>query len=128
MNVSSRPKRSEVESLPRAKSNGDLPLPLLLLSPLPLQLLLSCHCHLPFAIAVGIEPGFSPASKPAAKRPTALPKAGAKPAGRSDLNIAFVFAVVPALAFFFRVFSPKSACQAPKPPNSLKQKTIELAC
>jgi hypothetical protein len=37
-----------------------------------------------FAVAVEIERGFSPASKPAAKRPTALPKAGAKPEGRSD--------------------------------------------
>jgi hypothetical protein len=42
------------------------------------------------------------------------------------LNIAFVFAVVLALAFFFCVFSPKNACQAQKPPNSLKQKKIEL--
>jgi hypothetical protein len=44
------------------------------------------------------------------------------------LIIAFVFVVVLALAFFFGVFSPEIACQAPKPPNSLKQKKIELAC
>jgi hypothetical protein len=41
--------------------------------------------------------------------------------------IAFVFAVVLALAFIFRVFSPKIACQAPKPPNYHKAKEIELA-
>jgi hypothetical protein len=36
--------------------------------------------------------------------------------------IAFAFAVD-----FFCVFSPKIACQAPKPPNLLKQNKIELA-
>ena len=32
-----------------------------------------------------------------------------------------------AFTSFFRVFSPKIACQVPKPPNSLKPKKIELA-
>jgi len=31
-----------------------------------------------------------------------------------------------ACKFSFPIFSPKIACQAPKPPNSLKQKEIEL--
>jgi hypothetical protein len=30
------------------------------------------------------------------------------------------------LAFIFRIFSPKIACQAPKPPKPLKSKEIEL--
>jgi hypothetical protein len=60
---------------------------------LPLPLSLACHSERSeeppyFAFAVelplGLERGFSPASMPAAKRPTALPKAGAKPEGRSD--------------------------------------------
>jgi hypothetical protein len=29
--------------------------------------------------------------------------------------------------FIFRIFRPKSACQAPNPPNPLKQNKIELA-
>jgi hypothetical protein len=37
------------------------------------------------------------------------------------------FAVVAALVFIFRVFSPKIACQVQKPPKSLKQNKIELA-
>jgi hypothetical protein len=32
-----------------------------------------------------------------------------------------------ALAFIFFKFLPKIACQAPKPPKSLKQKEIKLA-
>jgi hypothetical protein len=30
--------------------------------------------------------------------------------------------------FSFRVFRPKIACQAPKPPKPLKRNKIELAC
>jgi hypothetical protein len=55
---------------------------------------------------------------------TALPKAGAKPAGRSDIFIAFAFAV----AFIFRVFSPKIACQALKSRNPLPINNIRVAC
>jgi hypothetical protein len=55
---------------------------------------------------------------------TALPKAGAKPEGRSDQFIAFVFVV----AFIFRVFRPKNACQALKPPNPFTDNNIRMAC
>jgi hypothetical protein len=34
---------------------------------------------------------------------------------------------LPLIEFTFGIFSPKIACQAPKPPNSLKQNKIELA-
>ena len=43
-------------------------------------------------------------------------------------NIAFVFAVVLALAFIFRVFSPKIACQVPKPLIPLPCNDIRAAC
>jgi hypothetical protein len=55
-----------------------------------------------------------------AEGPTALPKAGAKPEGRSDPSIAL-------LLFVFTVFRPKNACQAPKPPNPLPVNNICLS-
>jgi hypothetical protein len=62
-------------------------------------------------------------------------KTGAKPGGRSAQTIAIlvVFALallaqsVFALQKNFFKNSPKIACQAPKPPKSLKQNKIELA-
>ena len=45
-----------------------------------------------------------------AKGPTPLPKAGAKPEGRSDS----IYCLCCCRCFFFRVFRPKIACQAPK--------------
>jgi hypothetical protein len=53
-----------------------------------------------------IERGFSPASKSTAKRPTALPKAGAKPEGRSDRLIAVAFAF--SLYLFFAFLAQKT--------------------
>jgi len=54
---------------------------------------------------------------------------------RRSVVVAVAFSVIPegdlllfvAFAFIFRVFSPKIACQAPKPPNPMKKKKIELA-
>jgi hypothetical protein len=45
------------------------------------------------------------------------------PTGEATDLLPFAFAV----DFFFRVFSPKIACQAPKPPKPHKAKRIELA-
>jgi hypothetical protein len=39
-----------------------------------------------------------------------------------------LIAVVLAVIFYFAIFCPKIACQAPKPANSLTLKEIELAC
>jgi hypothetical protein len=78
------------------------------------------------AVASEIELGFSPASSAAAKRPNRSAEGRSKARRAKRLNIAFVFAVVLALAFFFCVFSPKNACQAQKPSKPLKQKEIEF--
>jgi hypothetical protein len=43
------------------------------------------------------------------------------------LPLPLFFAFVFPSSFIFRVFSPRIACQAPKRPNSLKQKEIDLA-
>jgi hypothetical protein len=47
-------------------------------------------------------------------------------AKREDLVLLLALAL--ASKKVFCVFSPKTACQAPKPPKSLKQKEIDLAC
>jgi hypothetical protein len=58
-------------------------------------------------------PGFSLAVNPTPKGASALPKAGAKPEGRSDPIIAFVFAVVLAFAIIFCHFPPKNPVSSP---------------
>jgi hypothetical protein len=58
--------------------------------------------------AIPEGPGFSPAVNPAPKGASALPKAGAKPEGRSDPIIASVFALVLAFAFNFGHFLQKN--------------------
>jgi hypothetical protein len=50
------------------------------------------------------------------------PKAGAEPKGEAADFIAFVFCFL-----FFCVFSPKIACQAPKPLNPLPSNNIHVA-
>jgi hypothetical protein len=71
---------------------------------------------------LGLELGFSPASNPAAKRPPPCRRLERSPKGEAIDLIAFVFVLV----FFFKN-NPEIACQASKPPNSIKQNKIELA-
>jgi hypothetical protein len=50
--------------------------------------------------------------------------------GRNEARRAKCLILLPLFLqlFFFSEFSPKIACQVPKPPKSNKQKRIELAC
>jgi hypothetical protein len=90
---------------------------------------LLCFCFFAFAFAftsasaplllpLGLERGFSPASTQTAKRAYRSAEGWSE---ATDYCLCFC------LFFIFCVFSPKNACQAPKPPNSLKQNKIELA-
>jgi hypothetical protein len=68
-----------------------------------------------FVFAVGIAQGFIPA-KSSYRESGFLSAEGRSKAQRTcDQNN------------FFK-FSPEIACQAPKPPNPMKSKKIELAC
>ena len=77
---------------------------------------------LPLLLSLRKIGAISPASKPRTGLPLCR-RLERSPKGEAIESIAFPFAVV-----FFLVFSPKIACQAPKPPKSFKQKNIELAC
>jgi hypothetical protein len=86
---------------------------------LPWPLLLLC---LPSVVGIraGLQPSVWRSRKAVYRSAEGWSEA---PRGEATESIAFVFAVI-----FFRVFSPKIACQVPKPPKSFKQKEIELAC
>jgi hypothetical protein len=95
---------------------------LLLLSPFAFAF---CFRLSPFAF--GIRAGLQPSVQPAAKRRYRSAEGSSEARRTKRLIIPFVFFTYTNTQLFFCVFRPKNACQAPKPPNSLKQKKIELA-
>jgi hypothetical protein len=88
---------------------------------LPLSLLL----HLP--LSLGLERGFSPACKSAAKRPPFCRRRERSPKGEATDLLPLSLLLCLLLHLFFCVFCQKNACQALKPINSLRDNNIRVA-
>jgi hypothetical protein len=100
-----------------------------LLLPLPLLFLLSSPkgiCDSPCLSAFGLEPSFRPGVQSALKALPLCPeqrrRAGAKPQAKRLIQLPLSLPF-----FFFFKFSPKIACQAPKPLKPLKKQELALA-